>query len=71
MSKTEAITAEWLTENGYEILNFDPNFLVAFTCDGDAVEIYQKNMMDNEDGQFFTLLYDEVNTIHKAITNEY
>lgn len=68
------ITKETLEDNGYEFLTFDPNWLVAFRSDKDSgtVEIFWKDLTKEDDeGEFKTLLYDEIETIHKVITREY
>ncbi|HCW04983.1 MAG TPA: hypothetical protein DGK91_10965 [Clostridium sp.] len=66
------ITKEWLVEKGYEILSFDPEWMVAFVSNADTVEIFTKCLIDeNDEGKFITLLHDEINMIYKAINDGY
>jgi hypothetical protein len=63
---------EWLEGNGYQILSFDPNCLVAFKNNSKSVHIFIQDLSNPDDeGDFFTLLYDELATIYKAIFDEY
>lgn len=70
--KKEEITKGWLVEKKYEILTSNENWLVAFKNDGDEVLIFIRKCTNPDDnGEFFSLLHDEIAIIYKAVFDEY
>lgn len=64
----ENITRDWLTEKKFNILSFDPNYLVAFKSYYDTTDIFLKDLTNDDDkGHFTILLHDEIEVIYKAI----
>ncbi len=61
------INKEWLDENGFETLTYDPEWLNAFRNNHKLVEIYMRELNGKDEGRFFTLLHDELSTIYKAV----
>lgn len=62
------VNEKWLNEKGYELLTFDKNWIVAFRKDNGFVQVFMKDLMDEDsENQTFTLLNDEIATINKAV----
>lgn len=61
------INKEWLDENGFEVLTFDPEWLNGFRNNNTSVEIYMRKLDNKDEGRFFTLLHDELSTIYKVV----
>jgi len=63
----DIMTRESLENNGYEVLSFDPDWIVAFNNNSEHIEIYTRCLIDEKDeGNLVSLLHDELGIIYKA-----